>query len=254
MSICDLTIATGGAAMVKAAYSSGKPAYGVGAGNATVVVDETADIAEAAMNTRISKTQNHGSGLLVRRQPAGRGHASTTRSSTRCRRKAATSPAPRRSASSRRRCGTPRAAARSTPSRARPASSPTKAGFALPAGKSFIIVKEDQIGKAHRFSGEKLSPVLAIFKYSGFDNAAADGLGDLRGRRQGPLGRHRVVRRRPHPSAGVDGAGQPHHGAPAERARQRRVVHQRHAADRQPRAAAPGAATSPARTSASSTT
>jgi sulfoacetaldehyde dehydrogenase len=59
MSICDLTIATGGSAMVKAAYSSGKPAYGVGAGNATVIVDETADIAEAAMNTRISKTQNH---------------------------------------------------------------------------------------------------------------------------------------------------------------------------------------------------
>src|SRR4051812_47689071 len=62
MAVCDLTIATGGTAMVKAAYSSGKPAYGVGAGNATVVVDETADIAEAAMNTRISKTQNHGSG------------------------------------------------------------------------------------------------------------------------------------------------------------------------------------------------
>src|SRR5918995_2871619 len=62
MAICDLTIATGGMAMVKAAYSSGKPAYGVGAGNATVVVDETADLADAAMNTRISKTQNHGSG------------------------------------------------------------------------------------------------------------------------------------------------------------------------------------------------
>src|SRR4051812_12960550 len=62
MAMCDLTIATGGTAMVKAAYASGKPAYGVGAGNATVVVDETADIAEAAMNTRISKTQNHGSG------------------------------------------------------------------------------------------------------------------------------------------------------------------------------------------------
>src|SRR2546423_1235074 len=62
MSICDLTIATGGPAMVKAGYSSGEPAYGGGGGNATVVVDETADIAEAAMNTRISKTQNHGSG------------------------------------------------------------------------------------------------------------------------------------------------------------------------------------------------
>ena len=44
-----------------------------------------------------------------------------------------------------------------------------KAGFTLPAGKSFIIVKEDRIGKAHRFSSEKLSPVLAIFQYRGFD-------------------------------------------------------------------------------------
>src|SRR5499427_4359260 len=62
MSICDLTIATGGPAMVKAAYSSGKPAYGVGAGNATMVIDETANIEEAARNTRISKTSDNGSG------------------------------------------------------------------------------------------------------------------------------------------------------------------------------------------------
>src|SRR5262245_63751972 len=62
MSICDLTIATGGPAMVKAAYSSGKPAYGVGAGNATMVIDETANIEEAARNTRISKTNDNGSG------------------------------------------------------------------------------------------------------------------------------------------------------------------------------------------------
>src|SRR6188768_1945217 len=50
MSSCDLTIATGGPPMVRAAYSSGKPAYGVGAGNATMVIDETADITEAARN------------------------------------------------------------------------------------------------------------------------------------------------------------------------------------------------------------
>src|SRR3989454_10635861 len=62
MSICDLTIATGGPAMVKAAYSSGKPAYGVGAGNATMVIDETADVEEAARNTRLSKTNDNGSG------------------------------------------------------------------------------------------------------------------------------------------------------------------------------------------------
>src|SRR6516162_6943245 len=62
MSICDLTIATGGPAMVRSAYSSGKPAYGVGAGNATMVIDETADIEEAARNTRLSKTSDNGSG------------------------------------------------------------------------------------------------------------------------------------------------------------------------------------------------
>src|SRR5213593_1872209 len=62
MASCDLTIATGGPAMVRAAYSSGKPAYGVGAGNATMVIDETADIEEAARNTRISKTNDNGSG------------------------------------------------------------------------------------------------------------------------------------------------------------------------------------------------
>src|SRR5687767_8715960 len=62
MSICDLTIATGGMPMVRAAYSSGKPAYGVGAGNSTMVIDETADIAEAARNSRLSKTNDNGSG------------------------------------------------------------------------------------------------------------------------------------------------------------------------------------------------
>ena len=62
MASCDLTIATGGPAMVKAAYGSGKPAYGVGAGNATMVIDETANVEEAARNTRISKTNDHGSG------------------------------------------------------------------------------------------------------------------------------------------------------------------------------------------------
>src|SRR5437870_6089620 len=62
MSICDLTIATGGPAMVKAAYGSGKPAYGVGAGNATMVVDETADVEQAARYTANSKTNDYGSG------------------------------------------------------------------------------------------------------------------------------------------------------------------------------------------------
>ncbi len=62
MSQADMVQATGGRDMVKAAYSSGTPAYGVGAGNSTMVIDETADVAQAAKNTRISKTSDFGSG------------------------------------------------------------------------------------------------------------------------------------------------------------------------------------------------
>jgi sulfoacetaldehyde dehydrogenase len=45
------------------------------------------------------------------------------------------------------------------------------AGFTIPEGKRFLIVKEEHIGKEHVFSSEKLSPLLSIFKYSGFDQA-----------------------------------------------------------------------------------
>src|SRR5207302_4389775 len=46
-----------------------------------------------------------------------------------------------------------------------------KAGFRLPPGAKFIIVEEDRIGRQHPFSGEKLAPVLAIFRCHGFDMA-----------------------------------------------------------------------------------
>jgi len=170
MSICDLTVATGGPAMVKSAYSSGKPAYGVGAGNATMIIDETADIAEAAMNTRISKTHNNGSGcscdgnlvvensiydrFLDQLQKEG-GYLASDEDKTRL--KAVMWDAENH---------------RTLETVARSAATIAEiAGFSLPAGKTFIIVQEDHIGKEHVFSGEKLSPVLAIFRYSGFANA-----------------------------------------------------------------------------------
>jgi sulfoacetaldehyde dehydrogenase len=53
---CDRVLATGGGAMVTAAYSSGTPALGVGVGNAVVTVDETADLDDAAEKIRMSKT------------------------------------------------------------------------------------------------------------------------------------------------------------------------------------------------------
>lgn len=169
MSICDLTIATGGPAMVKSAYSSGKPAYGVGAGNATMVIDETANIAEAAENTRISKTHNNGSGcscdgnllveatiydkFLEQLQKEG-GYLASDENKKQLL-------AVMWDAEGHRTLET---VARSA------AKIAELAGFSIPADKKFIIVKEDKIGKEHKFSGEKLSPVLSIFKYTGFDN------------------------------------------------------------------------------------
>jgi len=48
MKVVDVIVATGGAAMVKSAYSSGKPSFGVGAGNVPVIIDNDADLKDAA--------------------------------------------------------------------------------------------------------------------------------------------------------------------------------------------------------------
>ena len=170
MAICDLTIATGGMDMVRAAYSSGKPSYGVGAGNATMVIDETADIEEAARNTRMSKTSDFGSGcsadgnLLVEAsiydvflnqlQVEG-GYLASDEEKAKLQ-------AVMWDAEGRRNVDT---VARS------PQEMAAAAGFSIPEDRKFIIVREERIGKEHRFSGEKLTTVLAIFRYTGFDNA-----------------------------------------------------------------------------------
>ena len=171
MSICDLTIATGGQAMVRAAYSSGKPAYGVGAGNATMVIDETANIDEAARNTRISKTNDYGSGcsadgnvvveasiydaFLAQLQKEG-GYVVSPEEKVKLRNAYWDEEGHR----------TPDTIARPAPVVAK------KAGINLPEGKTFLLVQEDHIGKEHLFSTEKLGIVLTIFKYGGgFDDA-----------------------------------------------------------------------------------
>jgi sulfoacetaldehyde dehydrogenase len=170
MARCDLTIATGGPAMVKAAYGSGKPAYGVGAGNATMVIDETANVEEAARNSRISKTNDNGSGcsadgnllvdsriydaLLAQLEKEG---GYLVNEDEKPRLQAAYWDSEGR---------------RTADTIARDASVvAAKAGIPLPEGKTFFIVPERLIGKTQPFSTEKLGVVLAIFKYHGFDMA-----------------------------------------------------------------------------------
>ncbi len=60
MKEADIILATGGPAMVRAAYSSGKPAIGVGAGNTPAVIDKTADIRTAVSSVLHSKTFDNG--------------------------------------------------------------------------------------------------------------------------------------------------------------------------------------------------
>ena len=60
MKEADIILATGGPGMVKAAYSSGKPALGVGAGNTPVIIDDTADIRLAVNSIIHSKTFDNG--------------------------------------------------------------------------------------------------------------------------------------------------------------------------------------------------
>jgi sulfoacetaldehyde dehydrogenase len=170
MASCDLTIATGGPPMVRAAYSSGKPAFGVGAGNATMVIDETANIAEAARNTSISKTNDHGSGcsadgnLIVEstiydaflaQLVQNGGYVVTGREKEQLR-EAYWDGEGRRTADT----------------IARPAQVVARqAGFTIPGDKTFLIVPEDKIGREHLFSTEKLGVVLSIYRYTGFDMA-----------------------------------------------------------------------------------
>ncbi|MDF2941903.1 MAG: iron-containing alcohol dehydrogenase [Herbinix sp.] len=60
MKNADIILATGGPGMVKSAYSSGKPAIGVGAGNTPVIIDDTADIKMAVSSIILSKTFDNG--------------------------------------------------------------------------------------------------------------------------------------------------------------------------------------------------
>jgi sulfoacetaldehyde dehydrogenase len=156
--------------MVRAAYASGKPAYGVGAGNATMVIDETADVDQAARNSAISKTNDNGSGcsadgnlivdasiydrMLERLQAEG-GYLVQGAERDLLRKVYWDDQGHR----------TPGTIARSASVVA------GIAGFTIPEGKTFFVVEETQVGRAHPYSTEKLGVVMAMFKYTGFDHA-----------------------------------------------------------------------------------
>lgn len=166
---CDLIVATGGGGMVKAAYSSGKPAYGVGTGNAVVVVDETADLKDAANKIMRSKTFDFATscstenslvvqesiyddliknlidegGYLVKADEKDKLQNAMWKNGQL--------------------------------NREIVAQSAQKiaciAGIQIPSDAKFLMVEETGVGHEYPFSGEKLSVVVAIYKYRDFEEA-----------------------------------------------------------------------------------
>ncbi|MEO8779696.1 MAG: aldehyde dehydrogenase family protein [Rhodanobacter sp.] len=170
MASCDLTLATGGQPMVRAAYGSGKPAYGVGAGNSTMVIDETADVEIAARNTRMSKTSDFGSGcsadgniLIDDRIYDALVKALITEGGFK---------ANQEQAAAIEKVMWDEEGHRLPATVACPPQAIAKAaGFEIPADRKFIIVENDKIGLQHNYSREKLTTLLAVYRFHGFDQA-----------------------------------------------------------------------------------
>jgi len=171
MARCDLVIATGGRPMVKAAYSSGTPAYGSGAGNATMIYDETADVVDACHNTMISKTSDYGSGCsadgnlivhesiydAVLKQLEVEGGYFANAEQREMLGKVMWDEEGHRLADT---VAIP------------PQKLAEAAGFTIPEDRKFIFVEGDGIGPDKKFCQEKLTTLLAVFKYEGeFENA-----------------------------------------------------------------------------------
>ena len=168
MEQCDLVIATGGSGLVKSAYSSGTPAYGVGAGNAVVLIDDTADLDKAATNVRVSKIFDNATScssdnaLVVQsniydeflpKLVAEGGYLCTPEQvkaleqmmfpGGKFNSKVAAQPAQKIA---------------------------EMAGFSIPDDKTFIICEYEGFGlKEHPLSFEKLSVVVAVYKRDTFD-------------------------------------------------------------------------------------
>ena len=170
MQQCDRVLATGGGAMVTAAYSSGTPALGVGVGNAVITVDDTADLDDAATKIHMSKTldlaascSSDNSVILVdsiyepmlERLKAKGGYLCNAEEKEKLRNTIWDDEGHLNTAIV-----------------AQPAQKiASMAGLDVPETTEFYIVIEEGWGKDFPFSGEKLSVVMALYRASDIDHA-----------------------------------------------------------------------------------
>jgi sulfoacetaldehyde dehydrogenase len=166
---CDLVAATGSQSNIRAAYSSGKPAIGVGQGNVVAIVDSSADLADAAAKIALSKTFDNATSCssenavvilapvyeaMMKELAAQDGVLLDAAEKAKL--QAVMFPGGKLSAST-----TAQSAERIA----------VLAG--LKRGGRFLMVEESGAGPEHPFSGEKLAPVLAVYRAADFDEAFA---------------------------------------------------------------------------------
>lgn len=171
MKEADCILATGGPGMVKAAYSSGKPALGVGAGNTPVIIDETADILLTVSSVIHSKTFDNGmicaseqSVIVsekiydeVKKEFTARGcHICSKAETDKLRNTILINGALN---------------AKIVGQKA--VTIAKLAGFEVPENTKILIGEVKSVDISEEFAHEKLSPVLAMYKAKDFDDAIA---------------------------------------------------------------------------------
>jgi sulfoacetaldehyde dehydrogenase len=168
MANCDFAVATGGAALVEVVYAAGKPAQTVGAGNVVSIVDETADLAVAAHKIRLSKIANNSASCssenavalyesvfddMVAALKTEGGYLCSTDEREKLRKYM-----------------WPDGTHLNRDIVARPATFLAEnAGLTVPDDTKFLMVIGEKVGPEDRFSGEKISPVLTVWKWTDFD-------------------------------------------------------------------------------------
>lgn len=163
-----LILATGGSAMVRAAYSAGKPAYGVGPGNVPAFIERTADVPKAVENILKSKTFDNGT-ICASEQAVVIDRPVKEQVIAEFRRRGAyfLDPSAVKQLESVMFLPTgglnPGIVGRPATVIAR------MAGLSVPEGTRVLAVELEGVGKAYPLSAEKLSPVLAFYTVDGWE-------------------------------------------------------------------------------------
>jgi sulfoacetaldehyde dehydrogenase len=168
MANCDFAVATGGAALVKVVYNAGKPAQTVGAGNVVSIVDDTVDLASTANKIRLSKIANNSASCssenavalydsifddMIEALKSEGGYMCSMDEREKLRKYM-----------------WPDGRHLNRDIVARPATFIAEnAGLTVPGDTRFLMVIGEKVGPEDRFSGEKISPVLTVWKWTDFD-------------------------------------------------------------------------------------